>query len=279
MVYTANKSTQHVSIAAPKAQKPQTTEQFGYFLAGLIDADGHINKKAYVTITFAQKHVSVAYYIKRCIGYGSVKKIKHKKAYTYVVSNLAGITIIANLIGHKLRCVNKIAQFNSRMAPVAATAGALWTLQPNNSPVSPNNYWLAGFIQGDGSFQIKLITRASDPKSCNGSNKLSKQVGVVVQIDQKTDFLLNQIKKTFGGYVGCRKQKNGSHSYYYSSVSFSNAVKFINYLDRYQVMGGCLTCYWLWRKAYLQVQSKAHRTCQGLKQIEHFKKALTLLRQ
>jgi hypothetical protein len=28
-----------------KQKKPQNSEELGYFLAGLIDADGHINKK------------------------------------------------------------------------------------------------------------------------------------------------------------------------------------------------------------------------------------------
>lgn len=274
---SVNKSqTKHVTIHAPKAQKPQTAQQLGYFLAGLIDADGHISKNSYVIIAFAQKHVSVAYYIKRCIGYGIVKKVKHKKAYTYTLCNLAGITVIANLIRHKLRCANKIVHFNSRLLP---RVGGTATI-PDVGPVSINNHWLAGFIQGDGSFQIKLITRptvANVNSMCQQvQNKAPlKEVRIVIQIDQKTGLLLNQIKSTFAGYVGYRKT---NHTYYYSSVNFSNAVKFINYLDRYQVMGACLTCYWLWRKAYLRVQSKAHRTCQGLEQIEHLKKALTYLR-
>lgn len=42
-----------ISVHAPKAQKPRSIEQVGYFLAGLIDGDGHINKLGYIIIVFA----------------------------------------------------------------------------------------------------------------------------------------------------------------------------------------------------------------------------------
>jgi hypothetical protein len=48
-----------------------------------------------------------------------------------------------------------------------------------------SNHWLAGFIQADGSFQIKLTPKLG---------KTPYRTHVVIQIDQKTDTLLNSSK-------------------------------------------------------------------------------------
>lgn len=58
----------YVNTHAPKALKPRTKTEIGYFLAGLIDSDGHINKLGYVIIAFNLNDISVAYYIKKVLG-------------------------------------------------------------------------------------------------------------------------------------------------------------------------------------------------------------------
>lgn len=250
---------QGISEHAPKAKKPHTKEQFGDFLAGLIDADGHIDRLGYIRIVFNQKDVSVAYYIKKIIGYGSVNKLKGSAAYLLTCSHTKGIKIIGDLIRNKLKTISKIKQFNTRL--VSKVGGKLTKL---DSTVVLNNHWLAGFIQGDGSFQIKVLYR-----------QRRREIRLVIQIDQKSDTILKTIQSIFGGYIGYRKSQN---TYYYSSVSFRNAVQFIQYLDNYQVMGSCLTIYWIWRKAYLRVQNKAHNTEKGLSEIIDFKNRMSKLK-
>lgn len=60
-----------------KQNKPTNLKEFAYFLAGLIDADGHINKKE-LAITFHANDISVAYYLKKVIGHGSIGQLKKK---------------------------------------------------------------------------------------------------------------------------------------------------------------------------------------------------------
>jgi hypothetical protein len=52
----------------------------------------------------------LAYYIKKIIGYGNVKKIKNKNAYLFILSNKDGILKVLNLINGKLRTNNKFNQ-------------------------------------------------------------------------------------------------------------------------------------------------------------------------
>lgn len=56
-----------------KHVKPQTPEESGYWLAGLVDADGHIARKnGDLVINGHSRDLSIAYYIKKLIGSGVV---------------------------------------------------------------------------------------------------------------------------------------------------------------------------------------------------------------
>ena len=92
-----------VSNHVPIHKKPVSDDEFGSYLAGLIEGDGYINKKVInITIVFSQLDASLAYYIKKRIGYGVVEKIKDKNALVYR-ANLEGSIVIAKLINGKLR--------------------------------------------------------------------------------------------------------------------------------------------------------------------------------
>jgi len=96
----------------PKQIKPINNEDFGYYLAGLIDGDGHFSNQKQLVIVFHNLDVSLAYYIKKRLGYGSVKKIKNKNAVIFVISSKKGLEVIFKLIRGKLRHINKIIQVN-----------------------------------------------------------------------------------------------------------------------------------------------------------------------
>lgn len=52
-------------------------------MAGLIEGDGWFGKKE-LHIIFSEDDISLAYLIKKRIGYGNVYKIKNKKAVRYI---------------------------------------------------------------------------------------------------------------------------------------------------------------------------------------------------
>jgi hypothetical protein len=90
-------------------------DQFGHYLAGLIDGDGHFSTQQQLVIVFSAPDVSLAYFIKSRIGFGQVKKVKDKKAYLYIISNKDGILKAINLINGKLRTNNKFKQVIGRI--------------------------------------------------------------------------------------------------------------------------------------------------------------------
>ena len=262
-----------ISIHRPKTLKPgdvfsvpsKTTaitpnENFGFFLAGLIDGDGHFSKIPQLVVCFFEKDASVAYFLKKKIGYGVVSKIKNKKAFKYVISHSSGLQIVSSLIYNKLQHDQKIIQYNTRLLKLK---NLKLTEKQNFS--FKENAWFSGFFLSDGCFQIKVIQR---------QNKVLPEVRLVIQIDQKSADLLLQIKNEFGGSVGFRETQK---TYYYSSVSFASAKNIIKYFDKFHLMGVKLTQYVLWRKVYLRIIQNFHLTEVGVKWIIGVKKRMSKL--
>lgn len=253
-----------VSIHVPKHLKPLNDNQFGHYLAGLIDGDGHFNNQLQLVIVFHKLDVFLAYYIKRKLGYGNVKKVKDKNAFILVIASKDGISKILNLINGKLRTVNKLSQINNNIINhkrfLQLKSNIKFQLNENNSL---NNHWLAGFSDADASFQIKLINR---------DNKTETRLNY--QIDQKNKNLLVEIKNFFGGNIGYRKNQD---TYYYGSTSFGSAKKVINYFDKYHLLSSKHLNYLKWRKVYLIIQSKNHLNKKQLDKITKLKTTMNRL--
>ena len=54
-----------VSIHKGKTRKPDTLVHFGFFLAGLIDSDGHFSKIPQLVVEFHEKEIHTTYYLKK----------------------------------------------------------------------------------------------------------------------------------------------------------------------------------------------------------------------
>ena len=246
-----------------KHVKPRNREEFGYWLAGLIDADGHLKKAdGNLDINFHNRDESVAYYIKKVIENGRIYQYKKALAYRYHSTNQSQI-LLSKLILNKLRLPRKINQFNERLAPRVGSEPC----QTNESPVSIDNHWFAGFVQGDGSFQIRI--RKLQKRSKN------HQIEITLYIELKDECVLKQIKATFGGFVGYRKSRD---TYYYNSINLTNATKLAAYFDKFQVMGSSYRLYLCWKRALNIVLSKQHLTANGFEEIKALKAYMTQLR-
>ncbi len=99
-----------ISIHNSKHLKPLNDNQFGHYLAGLIDGFGDFNNKQQLIIIFSSSEISLAYYLKLRIGYGQIKKVKNKNTYLFIISNKDGLIKVINLINCKLRTLNKYNQ-------------------------------------------------------------------------------------------------------------------------------------------------------------------------
>lgn len=99
-----------ISVHVPKHLKPVGEDQFGHYLAGLIDGEGHFSSKQQLVIEFHSLDASLAYYIKERLGFGSIKKVKDKNAFLLVIAAIKGLEKVINLINGKIRTENKFNQ-------------------------------------------------------------------------------------------------------------------------------------------------------------------------
>ena len=250
----------NISIHVPKHIKPLNDQQLGHYLAGLIDGDGHFSKIKQLVIVFSSPDLFLAYYVKEKLGYGSVKKIKDKNAYTLVISNKKGMLHIINLINGKLRTLNKFNQvINNILNDGYDVNNINFTINSSNDY---NNHWLAGFSDADASFQIKIINRVTKP---------NPEIRLNFQIDQKNYSILESIKNFLGGNIGYRKTND---TYYYGSTSFGSAKNVINYFDKFHLQSRKHISYLRWRKAYILIQDRQHLNKLGLVKIEKLKNIL-----
>ena len=90
-------------------------DQFGHYLAGLIDGDGHFSSKQQLVIVFHSSDAFLAYYIKKRLGFGNVKKVKDKNAFILVIAARKDLEKVINLINGKIRTENKFNQINNNI--------------------------------------------------------------------------------------------------------------------------------------------------------------------
>lgn len=84
-----------------KHKRPDTNEEFGYYLADLIEGDGYIGKWS-IKITFHISDISLAYFLKNKLGYVNNNKYSQiNNAVKYIVWNREGILKILNLVNGK----------------------------------------------------------------------------------------------------------------------------------------------------------------------------------
>lgn len=244
----------NVSDHVPKHLKPLNNEQLGYYLAGLIDGDGHFSKIGQLIIVFSSPDAFLAYYLKEKLGHGNVRKVKNKNAYLLIISKKKGILNVLNLINGKLRTEHRFKQVTNNILNHTSYKDLALSFTVNSSN-NLNNHWLAGFSDADASFQIKIINRPARNKP---------EIRLNYQIDQKDHLLLDLIKNYLGGNTGYRKSQD---TYYYGSTSFGSAKKVIQYFDKFNLQSKKHISYLKWRKAYRLVQNKEHLMEKGLVKI------------
>ncbi len=248
----------NISIHRPKPKIYTLGDNFSFFLAGIIDGNGHLCPIPQLVITFAEEDIRLAYTLKKLVKYGTVKGFKNEKNVKYVLSHTKGLEIVALKVRHKLQDSQKITQYNTCLKVLPNFPGdSLYT-----PFVYTENAWFSGFFCTYGIFKICVL---------NKEKRALPEIRLVIEIDKKENSLLLSIKEAFGGSISFRESQN---TYIYSSVSFTAAAKIIKYFDVFPLMGVKQRQYVLWRKVYLKIQEKAHLTGEGVLWIKKAKERL-----
>lgn len=250
-IYNLYLNLSSISEHVPKHKNNIQDEDFGYFLAGLIEGDGLFGKKE-LHIIFSESDISLAYFIKKRIGYGNIYKIKDKKAVRYVCKHNKGLLYILTLINGKFVSSLKYSQlirnnynenFNIKILPPL-------------KKISLDNYWLSGFTQADGCFHISIAN--------SKTHRTGKSVRLEFSLKQKDilplQLLYNKLK------LGNLSQYS-SGIWCYKSSGYKTAYELINYFDSYHLYAGKYKDFIKFRKVYIMITEGKHLNEKGIKKI------------
>lgn len=268
-------SSDYISDHLVKHKKPKTDEDFGYYLAGLIEGSGNFDPQKF-EIMFNLEDTFLAYFIKKQLGYGSVLKFKENKCVIYILTHPEGLKKIISLVNGKFLTNNKIDQllthkydlrFNIKILPSC--------LRNNNLKLSfdlNTNYWLAGYSDAKASFVINLA------KNKNMHTNINLEFNIKEKIESND--LLELIRKTFGGNLylldgsADKGESDSDKIYYYNSTNFKSAKLIIQYFDNYNLNSSKYIHYLKWRKIYRIIQRKEHLDDKGINKIKRIQKNL-----
>ena len=165
---------------------PNPFPSFAYWLAGLVEGDGTIivpkqersdkGKLNYpsVQIVFDSRDFPLCAMLCKTLGHGSILRKKGVNAYIYTINNLDGLLLLIHLINGKMRgpkydqFVKLITFLNIRNPELKLKA-----LDLDNSPLN-SNAWLAGFIDADGTFQVRTSLKSTVQKRLAVSFELNQ---------------------------------------------------------------------------------------------------------
>ena len=242
----------HISDHLDKHRKPDSKDEFSHYLAGLIEGDGNIGSDI-IEIDFNLKDISTAFYIKKTIGYGKV--VKEKSSVKYIVRHIEGIKKILDLVNGKFLAQNNIDKL---AANDYVKMNSIKILPKQVLDIS--NYWLAGFTDALGSFDILDYT-----------DNTNMHILLRFFITGKNKELLSLIHQTFQGKL--IDLNNGLYTY--SSEDYPQAKNFINYFDKYHLLNSSVNIkYFKWRKVYRIIQRDDHLKQENLSKIKKYQENL-----
>jgi hypothetical protein len=148
---------------------------FSLYLAGLIEGDGTIivpqvlrsskGKLNYASIqlVFNLKDLPLALIIQKELGLGSLSRKKGVNAYIFTINSYEGLYLIISLINGNMR-TPKIYSLYNLIDFLNSLNGTTIEKKPINNSSLESNAWLSGFIEADGSFQVRTTLGGKYPK-------------------------------------------------------------------------------------------------------------------
>lgn len=235
-------------------------EEFGYYLAGLLEGDGHIslpsigqgklNRVLNPRIVFTShiNNIGMYTYIQKELGNIGILQKSGDNVLRYKIGDIEGIKKLIFLIHGKLYTpknirLNQLIDFMNLKYNLTIKESKL-----ESSPIL-NNSWFAGFVDSDGHFGVKYKTAAS--KSETRKRSRSESVNLLFRLDQRakdipTNTCMLEVMELIASYLDSRvltykyKTMDPNISSSVLSISISSPAKLkplIDYFNKYSLLG------------------------------------------
>jgi hypothetical protein len=270
------------------------SENFGYYLAGLLEGDGHIsipdagyalfqNSKSTrvfnprIVFTSHINNLGLYAFIQSELGNIGRFQLTAGNTIRYVIGDLKGIQLLINLMHGKFR-TPKNQTFNNliKIVNVKCSLNIPESLLDNSD--FRNNSWLTGFTDSDGHFGIKYVEGracwgfASAAKSGDMKRARSEHVTLKYRLDQRaydkpTSLSMLPFMEKLAIFLDCPVKtyvnKKESEVLSLTVSAIGKLEPLVNYFDKYPVIGEKLNNYMKWRIVYDMIVAKEHLTLEG----------------
>ena len=236
-----------------------------YYLAGLIEGDGHFNtpkklktpsgkaRVAGIEVIFATKDKPSAELLQSLFG-GRIYSHPTKKIKRWVIQDKKSVTKIINSINGKLRSP-KINSLYEMIDFLNAKGDNIIKLPLDTSSLN-SNAWLAGFIDADAHFAIKGFT--SNPKTY-----LAIQFYLSQRKTDKSGESLEKLMLKITEFLQVKlNERSLSEKYHQFVVCTSNRVSneiLISYLNNYPLLSSKFLDFKDWETANNMYINKLHK--------------------
>lgn len=255
-------------------------DNLGYYLAGLLEGDGHIslpslgnttlNRVLNPRIVFTSHKENLGMYAFIQSELGNIGRFQSSgNAIRYIIGDMKGIIHFINLIHGKLRTPK-----NKRLNDTIKFINAKYSLSIAESLLDnsnyQDNYWFTGFTEADGHFGIKYVE--SKEKSETRKRSTPESVSLNFRLDQRAydkptsssmEPFMNGLASFLSSNLNRYKPAKDIEvlSLYVSSV---NNIKFlVDYFNRYPLIGNKLNDFKKWEIVYNMIISKEHLSIEG----------------
>ena len=220
-------------------------EEWGDYLAGLIDGNGRIGEGE-IEIRLRGGEHSLAYKLKKEVGYGVVRELEGG-VVLYKVKKEGGMGVISKAIEGRLRTEEKVEQLRRSVGR---------EVRPIREDGDMNNYWLAGLMDSKGRLEIGL-----EREGGVGKVELRLEIGL-----KGGEGLLRKVREYLKGGSVLRDEEGEMGIY--RNAGMGGVYRVIGYLDKYKMRSRRYVSYLKYRKVYRIVTRGEHMTERGIKKIE-----------
>lgn len=247
----------------------------GSYIAGLWEGDGHIwiPKTIYArggkknipqfSLTFVESDYPLVLKLKFLLG-GSIRFKKENHAYVWTLSSISDLNNIINLINGYLRGP-KIEHFKILINWMNNYKGFGFICKPKDNSNILENSWLSGFIDAEGSFDIRvsLIKNGALKDRVAARFRLEQQMIDPKSLLYYSDLFLLISKSLLVNLT--ISTHNVTNKYFLISLSSQKArLILVEYLDKYPLFTSKFLNYKDWCECHYLITNKTHLTNKGI---------------
>lgn len=256
-------------------------KEIGYYLAGLLEGDGHISLPSLGVTTLSRvlnprivftshiNNLGLYAHIQSKLGGIGRFQLSGGNVIRYIIGDMKGITVLVNLVSGKLRTPK-----NQRLNNLILFINQKYSL---NIPYSnldlsnmDSNCWFSGFTEADGHFGVKLVE--SKPKS-DERRSVCANISLKFRLDQRSydkpnkasmSPIMHAIASFLSSVVKPYLVKPSLSEVLSVSVQSINKIGFlVDYFNNYPLRGAKAKDFYCWEEVYNLILTKEHLTEQG----------------